>query len=514
MMRKRRLGEVLIVLATCLAAPAMLAFPQRGLAQIVSGFPPGGTVGASYHHQYQLSGRAAAHHLEIHLSAGALPPGLSISNTNFSGSRIVGVPTTAGTYTGQVSDGAPGWQDTQTFNIRIVDPQPPAFTSAVPPPGTVGVPYSFFYTATGSTGVQFSITGGALPPGLTLAGSQISGTPTAEGVYLGTTTATTGALPDATQDFSIGIGPKKPPLITSDGPPAGQVGLSYSFSYTATGSVTISYTVTSGALPPGLDLSATGTIGGTPTASGTYAGTISATNGTAPDATVSFSITIAAAQPVAIAPPSPPEAVVGVPYEFMFTATGFPAPSLTLTGGVLPPGLALDGGGTVGGTPTAEGTYAGTVTASNGTPPDATANFSIKVTTLRPPTITSAAPQDGTVEVPYSFTYTATGSPASSFSVTSGALPPGMSLSGTGVLDGTPTLPGTYIGTVTASNGTLPDATQDFSIVIAQAESRSGGGGTIDALSLIVLLLTGASTWLRAFRCGGAVSRLLSSRFP
>lgn len=82
------------------------------------------------------------------------------------------------------------------------------------------------------------------------------------------------------------------------------------------------------------------------------------------------------------------------------------------------------------------------------------------------PTISTATPQDGTVGAAYSFIYDTTGSTPITFSVTSGALPNGLSLSASGVISGTPTQAGAYTGTVTASNGTQPDATQNFSITM------------------------------------------------
>jgi hypothetical protein len=87
-----------------------------------------------------------------------------------------------------------------------------------------------------------------------------------------------------------------------------------------------------------------------------------------------------------------------------------------------------------------------------------------------PPTITNGPPPDGTVGVPYNFAYTSTGFPA--FGVTTGALPPGLSLSSAGVISGTPTTAGTFIGTVRASNGAAPDATQAFSITIVAPAPR------------------------------------------
>jgi hypothetical protein len=94
--------------------------------------------------------------------------------------------------------------------------------------------------------------------------------------------------------------------------------------------------------------------------------------------------------------------------------------------------------------------------------------------------------------VVYSFTYTSTGSPT--LSVTAGSLPPGLSLSSAGVIGGTPTTVGTFSGTVTATNGTAPDATQNFSITIFAV----GAIASIPTLSewgmiCLFLLMTGVA---------------------
>ncbi len=152
-------------------------------------------------------------------------------------------------------------------------------------------------------------------------------------------------------------------------------------------------------------------------------------------------------------------------YSFTYTMTGFPAPVFSLASGELPPGLMLSSGGIISGTPTAAGTYTGTVSANNGVGTPATQSFSITVS--QPPAVTDGPPPSGTMGVSYSFIYTASGSPAPTFSVTSGALPPGLSLSATGSLTGIPTTSGTYTGAVTANNGVGTAATQNFSIAIA-----------------------------------------------
>ena len=108
------------------------------------------------------------------------------------------------------------------------------------------------------------------------------------------------------------------------------------------------------------------------------------------------------------------------------------------------------------------------------------ARFNITAGAALPPTITNGPPPNGTVGVPYSFAYTSTGSPT--FSVTTGNLPPGLSLSAAGVISGLPITVGTFSGTTTASNGTAPNATQNFSITIGAVTTPAGPAAAIPTL--------------------------------
>ena len=98
----------------------------------------------------------------------------------------------------------------------------------------------------------------------------------------------------------------------------------------------------------------------------------------------------------------------------------------------------------------------------------ATAIKDFTINVVVPPSISSLPPSAlVVVGSPYNFVFTATGSPAPTFSLTSGVLPPGLTLSSTGVLSGTSTSAGngTFPNiTVTASNGVLPNASQTFSL--------------------------------------------------
>lgn len=81
------------------------------------------------------------------------------------------------------------------------------------------------------------------------------------------------------------------------------------------------------------------------------------------------------------------------------------------------------------------------------------------------PEYTSSTPPDATVGTPYDFTITASGTPAPTYSVTSGALPDGVTLDGTtGILSGVPTRAADYSVAITATNGTSPDVTAAYVI--------------------------------------------------
>jgi cyclophilin family peptidyl-prolyl cis-trans isomerase len=238
----------------------------------------------------------------------------------------------------------------------------------------------------------------------------------------------------------------------------------------------LSYAVTGNTSPA----VASATISGTNVQMNALAGGQTNVTVTATDldgGTVSQTFTVTVNQAPVITSSQPSAAIANTPYNFSYTTTGFPAPTFSVTSGVLPTGLSLSTAGVISGTPTAAGTFTGTVTASNGIGTAATQNFSITVN--QAPEFTNGPPPGtgvfGTVYT--SFAYTASGTPAPTFTVTSGALPTGLSLSTGGVITGTPTAAGTFTGTVTASNGIGTAATQNFSIVIAKAAATVSLGG-------------------------------------
>lgn len=86
--------------------------------------------------------------------------------------------------------------------------------------------------------------------------------------------------------------------------------------------------------------------------------------------------------------------------------------------------------------------------------------------TLNPP---AGALPAGVVNIPYSQTFTATGGCSSSsftYTVTGGALPPGLTLSANGVLSGTPKLPGVFTFTITATDKCGCSKSQTYTLTV------------------------------------------------
>jgi large repetitive protein len=203
----------------------------------------------------------------------------------------------------------------------------PALVFSTPRPGgEVGVSYTDTLTVTGGTSpFTWSISSGSLPPGLSLGASsgKITGTPTTAGTYAFTVKVTDNAGLSATEDTSITIVPA--PSLTFGPPPGGWTNTVYSDTLTATGGTTpYTFSATSGSLPTGLSLSASGVISGTPTATGTSAFTVKLTDPNGQTTTKATSITIATGVSTNFA--APPSGVVGATYSYTLTATGGTTP--------------------------------------------------------------------------------------------------------------------------------------------------------------------------------------------
>jgi Putative Ig domain len=243
----------------------------------------------------------------------------------------------------------------------------------------------------------------------------------------------------------------------------------------------------------------TGVIAGTPTTPGTYNATITLTNASGGTTTVPVQIVV----PVPItASYTNATTIAGTALTVTPSVTaGGPITGATLASGTLPAGMTLNANGTLTGTPTVPGTYNLTVTVRNAS--GGTTTIPVTITVLGAPTaLNYTTPVTYTSGVAISNNAPApTGGPVTSYSVTAGTLPPGLTLNPTtGVISGTPTTPGTYSVTVTGSSTAggvnqvinmtvLPPVTAALTanpstISVGQSTSLtpifSGGAGTIN----------------------------------
>jgi hypothetical protein len=133
-------------------------------------------------------------------------------------------------------------------------------------------------------------------------------------------------------------------------------------------------------LPPGLSLSPSGTISGTPTSSGTFNFTVRVQDNLQAAATRAFSMLITSGNQLIIVTDSLPDQTVNVPYNQTITAAGGTAPySWSIVAGSLPPGLSLSSAGTITGIPIALGTSTFSVQVHDSGPLTATQAYMVTI---------------------------------------------------------------------------------------------------------------------------------------
>ncbi|HEY8211681.1 MAG TPA: putative Ig domain-containing protein [Myxococcaceae bacterium] len=414
-----------------------------------------GYVGTAYTGSVVGTGGKAPY--SFSLTAGALPAGLSLASSGAITGTPTGAPGTA-TFTVTLTD-ANGITGTASLNLIALGTL--VVTTASPLPDALrAVAYSVTLAASGGAApFTWSLTSGALPSNLTLSsGGVISGTPVSSGTFTFTATVTDRNAVSAGKAFTLVV---QPPLsVTKTSVADGYTGRQYADTMTAAGGLApYTWAVTSGALPPGVTLASTGVLSGVPTATGSFSFVVTVTDSTSTTATQSLTLIVLTSP--AITTTSFPDAYTGQGYTATATGTGGKAPyTWSVTAGALPGGLALGvGSGTINGT-TSGTTQTFTLTLSDANGVTASQTFTLSV--YNQPSITSTSPlSDGYAGLPYSFTFAASGGKAPlTWQLTSGALPPGLTLSAGGVL-------GTTIGAAGQNQ------TYSFVVSVIDANGRS-----------------------------------------
>jgi hypothetical protein len=349
-------------------------------------------------------------------------------------------------------------------------------TNPPPSPVTPHVPFSHQFIATGGI-APYTFTLGTPPfsltSGLSLSSDGLlSGTPDTPGTWIFTVLATDAFDTVAALNVTMVV---NAPVITMTPPPSPIPAL-VDFSHTFPSGGKAPYTLTHvGALPSGMGLDPPGVLVGIPQQTGTFTFTVRATDaqGFKSD---DLAVTLVVVPPTIVVAPAPVSPIyTGQPFTHTFTATGaLGTKTFSLPAGSLPPGLTLTSAGVLAGTPTTAGTYPFTI---RGTTTFGPLSFSgdqaFTITVAAPSTgFTSSPPPGGVVSVPYSFSFTAAGDAGITFSLTGGALPPGLVLAPDGLLSGTPTTAGTYAFVIKAT-GLGSSAEQNASVTIVPLSTPS-----------------------------------------
>lgn len=278
---------------------------------------------------------------------------------------------------------------------------------------------------------------------------------------------TTGTATILNDDAVVTISPVSLPATTA--------GTAFSQTLIANGGTApYGFAITAGALPAGMTLNTAGVLSGTPTASGSFNFTVTATDSSGSPASGSRAYTLTVASPTITLPATTlAGGAAGQAYTAVINqATGGIAPyTYALGSGALPAGVTVNPTtGALSGTPTVAGTFVFTLTATDstaGTAGQASQSYSLSIVS---PTlsITPATLPGGSFGVAYSQTLSSTGGTAPyGYAITAGALPGGITLDTAGLLSGTPNAAGSFSFNVSVTDANGFSATQAYTVTVA-----------------------------------------------
>ena len=295
----------------------------------------------------------------------SLPAGLKLTAKT---GLISGKPTKAGTFTTSITatTSSNTITDTVTFTIEA-KPVNPSITTSSLKNGVVGEYYDASIVVKGTDPI--TITAEGVPDGLTLTGTNLSGTPTTSGNYTikfmasNTATALAGGTP-VTKNVKLVIKAHAPVISAASELPDGLVGKVYdSVQFESSAGDNITWTASG--LPRGLTLSKTGLLSGTPTKAGNYNITLRASNS---GGNASQKIALKILQAPSLTTTKLNNVKVDAKYSVTLRASGSLPITWTVTG--LPDGLTVTpnsdkGTAQITGNPTKVGNYTLSITLEN-----------------------------------------------------------------------------------------------------------------------------------------------------
>jgi streptogramin lyase len=447
--------------------------------RIVTTSLPAATAGSKYSQAITVTGGMLPYtHLAVtNFSAGGTGlAAAAFSVQSVSGVvRINGTPTAGGTvsFTVSVTDSA-GAVATRNFTITVTQSHL-SVGSLSTTQWTVGVPgFTGIGIISGGTGPLHITSASGLPPGLSAAISgntvRITGKPSSTGSYHARITIHDANGASVVKVFAIAI--NAAPAIGGLSPTQWTIGMAgFTGAMPIHGGTGSDAITNSNGLPNGLHIGVSGStlrFSGSPTTVGTFTGMVTIRDSLGVPATRTFFIKINAAPTTGSLSTTQWTAgksgfrgaipIIGGTGPFTITsASGVPA---GLTAVVSGSGVRFTG------TPTSAGSYTFHLALHDA----AGAGFagSFKVTINAPVRITTTS----LPAIPYSQVYSTTvhavgGTGSTTFTLTAGSLPPGITLKSNGVISGLSRIRGTYHFTITATDADGAKFSEAFTLSLA-----------------------------------------------
>jgi hypothetical protein len=439
---------------------------QQGLAIRTPAALPSGVVRQLYQHQLRAEGGSAPHFWE--LTGGSLPTGLALNSDGM----ILGRPQDDGTFQfrARVADATKTTAE-QAFRLRVGSGLT-LLSAAEMPSSSMGSPYQHQLAAGGGAPpLRWSVSGGTLPPGLTLERTSgvVQGQTSAAGRFNFEVMVQDSARASAVQAFQLEV-QSALKIVTPASLPDANLSRVYAKPLElAGGNWPYRWTLAGGALPAGLQLDeSSGTVRGTPSLAGNYEFDIEVRDAFRATATQRFRLAVTTMLEIQTAYDLPEASGSGAYTQTLHASGGRPPYLWKVIEGALPKDFTLDStAGVVGGVPTTRGEYRFTVEVSDGLGTKANRLFRLSVIPALRFNDRGALPHAIVGERYTQAVEVSGGQAPHSWTVQEGALPEGVALEPTtGVVEGTPQTPGRYRFAVQVKDAKEAAARQFFELEV------------------------------------------------
>jgi hypothetical protein len=439
---------------------------QLGLAIRTPSALPSGVVRQLYQHQLRAEGGSAPHSWE--LTGGSLPAGVALNSDGV----IIGRPQNDGTFPfrARVADATKTVAE-QAFRLRVGSGLT-LLSAAELPSSSVGSPYQHQLAAGGGTPpLRWSVSGGALPPGLTLERSSgvVRGQSSGAGRFNFEVMVQDSARASAVQSFQLEV-QSSLKIVTAAILPDANLSRVYAKPLELEGgNWPYRWALAGGALPAGLQLDeSSGTVRGTPSIAGNYEFDIEVRDAFRATATQRFRLAVTTLLEIQTAYDLPEAAGSGAYTQTLRASGGRPPYLWKVVEGALPKDFTLDStAGVVSGVPTTRGDYRFTVEVSDGLGTKANRLFRLSVIPALRFNDRGALPHAIAGERYTQAVEVSGGQAPHSWTVQEGALPEGVTLEPTtGVVGGTPQTPGRYRFAVQVTDAKEASARQFFELEV------------------------------------------------